>query len=323
MRIRIGLGVLACCCAAVTACTAAPPKGPVSTVTSPAVGRPPAPASEGAALDSEAFTPYADLGVSANDGLAPGDTYSALGTACMDDAGYGQYAASAQFNARENRGLGFPQPYGPWGYIGLSQAEQSGFNVPEGGGSLLIGSPSSLPVAVQAAENKCQNIETDFNNAQFATSEAGIESMDNEIGGDVINDPRLLKAQGAWSACMARNGYAAVQATTIWQQYLRVFLQPGVATATPTSSQDKAQIAAAVTDADCTLSTDLGGIFFALQASYEQQLVNANQQSLNVAVREFKANYAKELDKLPSLLRTASAKLNLPGHFVKPSPTRS
>ena len=48
---------------------------------------------------------------------------------------------------------------------------------------------------------------------------------------------------------------------------------------------DQAQIAVAVTDANCTQSTDLAGIYFAVQASYEQQLVNANQQALAAAVR--------------------------------------
>jgi hypothetical protein len=43
-----------------------------------------------------------------------------------------------------------------------------------------------------------------------------------------------------------------------------------------------------VTDADCTLTSDLGGIYFAVQASYEQQFVSANQQALNVAVRDYK-----------------------------------
>jgi hypothetical protein len=64
---------------------------------------------------------------------------------------------------------------------------------------------------------------------------------------------------------------------------------------------------------------------FAIQASYEKQLVTANQQALNASVREFKANYARELRKLPALLRTASATPNLPGPKPRPSahPTRS
>jgi hypothetical protein len=322
MRTRIGLCLLTCCCVLLAACTAAGPKGPDAAVTMPALGKPPAPASEGAALASEAFTAYADLGAAANDGLAPGDTYASLHTACMDDAGYGQYAASTPFNVRANRGIGFPQPYGPWGYIGLPLAEQYGFNAPETGGpdepSMLSSSLTSMPAQAQAAAGKCLNIVQDFNSAQFATSTAGIETMNNDISDDVINDPDLIKAQHAWSACMARNGYDTVQPGTIWQQYVVRFLAPG-SSPSPTAAQNKTQIAAAVTDADCTLSTDLGGIYFAIQASYEKQFVTANQQALNAAVREFKANYAKELSKLPALLRSTSATLKLPGSRTRPS----
>jgi hypothetical protein len=322
MRIRTGLAVLICGCASLAACTAAAPKGLDATATRPAVGRPPAPSSEGAALASEALTSYFDLGASANDGLAPGDTYAALHTACMNDAGYGQYAASAPFSARANRGLGFPQPFGPWGYIGVSLATQYGFNAPETDGpdgtGVPVGplvSPATMPAAARAAAGKCFNIVQAFNNAQFVTSTAGIEALDNVVGDDVVNDPDLIKAQQAWSACMARNGYDSQQPNTIWQQYLRPLGSgpaPG-STPSPTAAQNQAQIAAAVTDADCTLSTDLGGIYFAIQTSYERQLATANQQALGVAVREFKANFAKELSELPALLRTTSATAELPG----------
>src|SRR5580692_3767275 len=125
MRTRTGWSLLICC-AVLTACTAAP-KGPDANVTTPAVGRPPAPASVAAAMSSEAFTPYAALGAADNDGLAPGDTYDALHTACMNDAGYGQYAAQAAYFVRANSGMGFPQAYGPWGYVGTAQAAQEGF----------------------------------------------------------------------------------------------------------------------------------------------------------------------------------------------------
>jgi hypothetical protein len=63
----------------------------------------------------------------------------------------------------------------------------------------------------------------------------------------------------------------------------------------------------AVTDATCTDSSDLAGIYFAVQASYEQQIVNANQQALTTAVQQYRAAYAKELKNLPSLLQTARA----------------
>jgi hypothetical protein len=105
MRTRTALGLLSCCCAALTACTAAAPKGPDTTVTTPSVGRPPAPVSAQAALSSEALTPYFGLGAATDDGLAPGETYAALHAACMNDAGYGQYANSTPYPVRANPAL--------------------------------------------------------------------------------------------------------------------------------------------------------------------------------------------------------------------------
>jgi hypothetical protein len=51
----------------------------------------------------------------------------------------------------------------------------------------------------------------------------------------------------------------------------------------------------------------LAGIYFAVQASYEQQIVNANASALAAAVQQYRAAYAKEVSKLPGLLKTASA----------------
>jgi hypothetical protein len=341
MRLRTGLGVLICCCAGLAACTAAAPKGPDTTVTTPSVGRPPTPASAQAALSSEALTPYFALGAATDDGLAPGETYDALHAACMNDAGYGQYANAVAYPVRANRGMAFAQAYGPWGYIGTADAAQYGFAIPTASDS--IGAPtnpvSSLPAGAQAAANKCANIIAEFNDAQFATSMAGIETMNDVISTDAVQDPEFKNAMKAWSACMARNGYTSSDADALALQELDSLglrlTQGSSPPSSPTTAQNQAQIATAVTDADCTLSSDLAGIYFAVQASYEQQVINANQQALNAAVREYKANYAKELSKLPALLRTTSATLNLPGPAGQPgqpgrpsrrgtpSPTRS
>jgi hypothetical protein len=71
------------------------------------------------------------------------------------------------------------------------------------------------------------------------------------------------------------------------------------------AAANQAQIAAAVTDANCTQSTDLAGIYFAVQADYEQQIVDLNQQQLASAVQQYRAAYTKELSKLSGLLSTA------------------
>jgi hypothetical protein len=341
MRIRTGSGLLICC-VVLAACTASGPKGPAATVTTPAVGRPPAPASVAAAMSSEVFTPYAALGAAGNDGLAPGDTYDALHTACMNDAGYGQYAAEAPYPTRTNRGLGFPQAYGPWGYVGTALAAQEGFLAGDGGPSPgTPGNPfGNMPAGAQAAAGKCFNILADFNNAQFAHSMSIIETLNNYISTDVIQDSEFKKADRNWSACMAKNGFSSPDAEAFWSQALdTVGLGPGGGQnpsgppGAPTAAQNQAQIAMAVADANCTLTSDLAGIYFAVQANYEQQFVSANQQALNAGVREYKAAFAKALKTMPALLRTTSATPNLPGpppghrgrhsRSAQPSPSHS
>jgi hypothetical protein len=340
--VRTGLGLLVCG-VVLAACTANAPKGPAATVTTPAVGHPPAPSSVAAAMSSEAFTSYAALGASDNDGLAPGDTYDALHTACMNDAGYGQYAADAPYPARTNHGLGFPQAYGPWGYVGTALAAEQGFlagNEPVAGPG-APGSPfGSLPTAAQAAAGKCFNILENFNNAQFAHSMAIIETLNNYISTDVIQDGEFKRATRAWSACMAKEGFSSPDPSSFWQQALTNLgyrpppgQNPTGPPGPPTAAQNKAQIAMAVADANCTLSSDLAGIYFAVQANYEQQFVSANQQALNAGVREYKAAFAKALKTMPTLLQTTSAVPNLvgpvrPGHHAghgaaKPSPSHS
>jgi hypothetical protein len=295
-------------------------------------------------MSSEAFTPYAGLGAAANDGLAPGDTYDALHTACMNDAGYGQYASQAPYGVRTNRGLAFAEPFGPWGYIGTALAAQQGFlaGIDLGGGGPgagpgLGGPFGNLPAGARAAAGKCLNIVANFNNAQFVHSMAIIETLNNDISTDVVQDGEFKKAMRNWSACMAKQGFSSSDADTFSQQAqapLGLTRVPGQnPPAAPTAAQNRAQIAMAVADANCTLTSDLSGIYFAVQANYEQQFVSANQQALNAGVREYKAAFAKALTTMPALLRTTSAIPNLPGRSLpghhghsgaaKPTPSHS
>jgi len=111
-----------------------------------------------------------------------------------------------------------------------------------------------------------------------------------------------------WGACMARNGYTYSQPQNVFFDQIQTMFggkRQINARATVSPAANQAQIATAVTDATCTESADLAGIYFAVQASYEQQIVNANQVALTSAVQQYKAAYARELKKLPSLLKTA------------------
>jgi hypothetical protein len=311
MRTSTGLCLLACG-AALAACTAAPPKGPDTTVSTPSVGRPPPPASAQAAVSAEAFTPYAALGASSNDGLAPGESSDALAGECMTAEGWPGVNVVDIVGIQYGGGLvnvSPPQPWGGWGYLGAADAQQYGFNP--------SAAFTSLPAGAQAAAGKCGTIVQDFSNATVPGPLAGIYTLGRDISTDVQDDPAVEAATRAWSACMAKNGYSFRQPWDVIDQELRAMFPPNSSAPVSPSAQ-QAQIAAAVTDADCTQAADLAGIYFAVQASYEQQLVTANQQALNAAVREFKANYARELNKLPALLRTTPATLPPPPGAAHP-----
>ena len=99
-------------------------------MSTPSVGRPQPPASAQAALSRMAFTPYAALGQSDNDGLAPNESSYALAQACLTAAGY-PGAGNVPFAISLGpANLSFAQPWGSWGYLGTAAAQQYGFRAP-------------------------------------------------------------------------------------------------------------------------------------------------------------------------------------------------
>jgi hypothetical protein len=322
MRTRTGLVLLVGCCATLAACTAGPPKGPDTTVRAPSVGRPPPPASAQAAVSREAFTPYAALGVSSDDGLAPNESAATFTGACMTAAGYPGAASSVPQIINIGGGLSLSLPWGAWGYLGAADAQQFGFRIPPGLirsalgiGAAVLPTPASLSAPEQAAVGKCATILQDLSNAMEDGPLAGIGTLRDDIATDVQNDPAVKAATRAWSACMAKNGYSADQPQVLFGQERQSMYGNGPENigAPVSAAANQAQLAAAVADANCTQSSDLAGIYFAVQASYEQQLVTANQQALTAAVSRYRAGYAKDLSKLPALLRTAKAQPFRPG----------
>ena len=141
-------------------------------------------------------------------------------------------------------------------------------------------------------------------------------------GSAILKDVAVKNATQAWSACMARNGYSFQQPQAVFRQEIQNMYGGAHfinADATVSAAANLAQIATAATDANCTQATDLAGIYFAVQASYEQQIVNANTQALNAAVRQYRTGYAKELSKLPALLKTTATA----SPFPSARPTRT
>jgi hypothetical protein len=309
---RPGIAVLLCCAGLATAACSggSGAKSPETSVTAPSIGKPAMAASIAAALARQAFTPYAGLGQVASDGLAPNEAATSLDSACLTDAGYP--AANDDFQSiRVGDTLTPSTAFGAFGYVGATEAAQYGF-VPGGPGGPGAGS-SDLSAAAQAASNKCFTIWRNFLGTQLTSSLAAVQTLGQTIQSEDFKDPSIAKATKAWSACMAADGYHYGTPNELLNSVMNVIRGASVTTQTATgtvtgpsltAAQNAAQIAQAGADAACTQSTDLAGIFFAVQASYEQQVVDANQPQLSKAVQQYRAAYRKELGQLQTQLTT-------------------
>ena len=294
---RPGIAVLLCCTGlAMAACSGgSSAKSPATSVTAPSVGKSAMASSIAAALARQAFTPYAGLGNVASDGLAPNEAVTSLDSACMTDAGYP--TANDDFQEGHVGDTLTPStPFGAFGYVGATEAAQYGF-MPGGPGGPGTGS-SDLSAAAQAASNKCFTIWRNFLGNQLNSALAAIQTLGQSIRSEDFKDPSIAKATKAWSVCMAADGYDYGTPNELVNSVMNVLRTAS----TLTAAQTAAQIAEAEADAACTQSTDLAGIYFAVQAGYEQQIVDANQPQLTKAVQQYRAAYRKELGQLQTLL---------------------
>ena len=310
---RNAVAVLLCCTGlALAACSGgSSAKSPATSVTAPSVGKPAMAPSIQAALAKQAFTPYAELGQAAGDGLAPNEATTSLATTCMTDAGYPDAAFGLGLRETVGDTLTGATDFGAFGYVGASEAAQTGFGP---GAGARLSAPSDLSAAAQAATDKCGTILENFTGNQANSALAGIQALGQTIRSEEFKDPSIAKATKAWSACMAADGYHDGTPNELLSSVMNIFRGTAVTTKTATgttitgpsltAAQQAAQIAQAEADAACTQSTDLAGIFFAVQASYEQQIVDANQSQLTKAVQQYRAAYRKELGQLPTLLTT-------------------
>ncbi len=300
MYLRTGLMVAAVL--ALSACGGKAAPKPTPTVAD--VGRPPMAASIDAALAQQAFTPYAHIGQVDSDGLAPHETTAQLGIACMSAAGYPAYGGNLPGQSvRVGDGVVGTSPFGPYGYVGGPTGPAArGFNPALGQGVHSSTPVGQLPADEQTAALICAHIIGDFRDTQEQGSLAIVDSLSTTIGSDVQQDPQVIAATAAWSQCMAADGYQLADPDAAIHGGLRPVQGPA-GTGTP-APPDPAAVALAQADARCTDRSDLDGIYFAVQAEYEQQVVAANRQQLVSAAQRYRVAYQQELAQMPQLLTT-------------------
>ncbi|MFF1909760.1 hypothetical protein [Kitasatospora sp. NPDC058218] len=203
-----------------------------------------------------------------------------LVVSCMQRAGFtgfggdGLQTAQAPDNATA-------LPAGAWGYLGAEVAAVQGFHPPK----RALPRPTA-PAAGSGEAYDTARVDCDRQAAERIGSPPGsgaelVGRLFDESIGATGRDARVTAATRDWSACMAAAGFRADDPAALPERYRAVAeITPG-------------ELATARADADCTLRSNLAGIWFAVLAGYQRQQIDRNAQALTAQQEAVRAQDAK------------------------------
>ncbi|MFJ6139610.1 hypothetical protein [Kitasatospora sp. NPDC092286] len=192
---------------------------------------------------------------------------NALVVSCMRRAGFtafggdGLQPAQAPDNATA-------LPAGAWGYLGAGAAAVQGFHPPTRTAPRPVGSPAGSGEAYDAARVDCDRQAAERIGSPPGNGTALVSRLFDESFRATGRDERVVAATRNWSGCMAAAGFQADDPAVLPGRF------QGAREITAS------EIATARADADCTASSNLGGIWFAVLAGYQRQLIDRNAQAL-------------------------------------------
>lgn len=192
---------------------------------------------------------------------------------CMHKGGFADFVASDIGNTKRTAAsTATYRAAGAYGYVddaNNSSARAHGFH--EVGGSIVAG--RKLPATEQNAFDACVKSAQD-------TIDKGTDSVTtgNSLLNDLLNqsqvaataDGRVRAATKVWANCMKDQGFGTAADPAA------LATQPGSRSPNPSSTE----IATAIADATCTRSSNLSGTYFAVEAGYQNELIQKNQQAL-------------------------------------------
>ncbi|AXG82867.1 hypothetical protein DVK44_24220 [Streptomyces paludis] len=236
------------------------------TVTPPAVEKSPAPPATG--YGALIGLPLSAYGLSEQDDEQLFQVRKALVTHCMKGLGHKGYSGQDMVMvAVEDKEAA--RPIGAWGYIGARTAKRLGFHPEE------AKMPSSDDAKALTAEEE--------KDSRSCTEKVGkdLPSLADTDGGKLTDllfgqsfqrvaaDSRVATAREQWSTCMTKAGHPADD--------------PEELAAGPwdTPKPTKKEISAATAAESCTASSGLAGVYFAVLAGYQKQLISGNATALN------------------------------------------
>ncbi|MEU6232589.1 hypothetical protein [Kitasatospora sp. NPDC047058] len=203
-----------------------------------------------------------------------------LVVSCMRKAGYtafdgdGLQAAQAPDNATA-------LPAGAWGYLGTAVAGVQGFHPPKRNAPRPTGPAAGSGEAYDNTRVDCDRQAAERIGTPPGAGTDLVGRLFDESIGAASRDARVTAATGAWSACMTAAGFRADDPAALPERFRTT---PEI---TPT------ELATARADADCTGSSNLAGIWFAVLAGYQQQQIERNAQALAARQEAVRAQDAK------------------------------
>jgi hypothetical protein len=259
------LGSVAGC--AVGSAVQAPP------VPAPAIGAAPAsPASYIAAITDLPWRPYIQ---DPRQALVVERAELVLAVQCMRHRGYRTFTQSMMNYAVPDLAQ---EPGGPYGWIDGAKAAKFGFHTSPADGVSIHQAPVRLSGAQDRALRSCT---AGANSALQAGRVIDPGNLVNQMAAQAwsltADDTRVKTATARWSSCMRARSfrYSAPPMANRW------LAKSGTAS--------QAEIATASADAACTASTDLAGIFFAIDAGYQRELISRERATLAAIGAELRA----------------------------------
>ncbi|MFI9322866.1 hypothetical protein ACIGXI_24245 [Kitasatospora aureofaciens] len=205
---------------------------------------------------------------------------NALIVSCMHRAGFSAFTGDG-LQAAQPPDNATALPAGAWGYLGAEAAATLGFHPPKRTPPRPNPAPAGSGEAYDGARVDCDRQAAERIGSPPAAGSRLVGRLFDESAKATAKDARVVAATRQWSACMTTAGFGATTPEELPQRYQTA---PEV---TP------AELAAARADADCTAGTELAGLWFAVLAGYQRQLIDRNAEALTAQKEAVRAQDAK------------------------------
>jgi hypothetical protein len=198
---------------------------------------------------------------------------------CMRHRGYGTFTQSMMSYAVPDLAQ---EPGGPYGWIDGAKARKYGFHSSPADGASLHQASVRLSGAQNRALRACSaSAGSTLQAGRMIDPASLVNQMAAQAWSLAAGDARVRTATARWSSCMRAHGfrYSAPPTADQWLATSRMV--------------SRAEIATASADAACTASTDLAGIFFAVDAGYQRELIGRETAKLAAIGAELRAETAR------------------------------